>query len=101
MPDDPANVRGAEENIVIPDVPEAGHVVVNADGVSAMNVDYALGLSGGAAGIEDIERIFRVHYFREALSFLCADKLMEINFALREFDGRFGAPQDHNFFHQI
>src|SRR5258708_19459940 len=97
MSHDPANVRGTEEDVVIADVPEAGHMVVNSDHVSGVNMHHALWFARGPAGVEDVERIFSFHDFRWTFGRLLAHELVEIDLMELKVSGRLGTAQDHNF----
>src|SRR5580704_18226125 len=60
---DPANVGGAPVDVFIVNVEDVFAGDVGADHVAAGGVNDALGLAGGTAGVEYIERVFGVHRF--------------------------------------
>ena len=61
VPGDPADIRGAPEDIVLLHVEDPLVGEVNAQQVAGGGVDDALGLAGGAAGVEAEEHVFAVH----------------------------------------
>src|SRR6187402_4007567 len=67
MAGDPADVRRAEVNIVLMEIEDVLRCEVGSDGVSTGGVDVALGFAGGSAGVQDVERVFRIHPFGGAI----------------------------------
>ena len=64
---DPADVGGAPVDVFFFEVEDPFGGEVGADGVAAGGVDDALGLSGGAGGVEDVERMLGVERFGGAI----------------------------------
>jgi hypothetical protein len=63
---DPAGVGGAPVAVLVLDVEDVLQGRVDAGHVAAVGVDQALGLPGGAGGVEDEERIVALHHLRGA-----------------------------------
>ena len=60
--DDPPDVRGGPVDVALADLEEGPRQVRHPHQVAAGGVHHALGLPGGARGVEDEERILRVHH---------------------------------------
>ena len=57
VPDHPADVRGRPVHLAGPDAVDALHAPLERDGVARAVADHALGLAGGARGVEDVEGV--------------------------------------------
>lgn len=97
---DPAHVRRAPEDVaglVIEDV------VVRVSGVgevAAGGVEDALGFPGGTAGVEDEERVFRIHDLGRANRRGGGERVVPPDIAAGlHLDGRAGAADDEDFLH--
>ena len=58
---DPADVGGAPEDVFLLEVEDVFAGEVGLDRVAAGGVEQALGLAGGAGGVEQEERVFGIH----------------------------------------
>ena len=58
---DPADVGGAEVDVVVAEIEDVFRREEGLDGVAAGGVDEALGLAGGSGGVKDVERVFGAH----------------------------------------
>ena len=102
---DPANVGGTPENVVVLHVPEGLEMVVGPHHVTAVDVLNALGLAGGAAGVEDVKGVFGFHDLGGAVDSAGGQQFVEVDFLGaqgRPFDrlrmiGFFPAPNDDMF----
>ena len=102
--DHPADVRGAPENVVVLHVPEVLEVVVSPHHVAAVDVLHALGLAGGAAGVEDVQRVLGVHLLGLAVHAARGHQRIEVHLAgaqRRSFIRRPLAPPDDDLLDQV
>src|SRR5207248_9429651 len=63
---DPSDVRGAPENVLVLQVEDPLGGRVGTDEVAAGRMQNSLRFAGCPGGIEDVERVFRVHLFGRA-----------------------------------
>ena len=76
-------------------------MVVGAHHVSAVDVLYTLGSASGAASVEDVQRVLRVHLFCGTIDAAVSHQLFEIDiFPAKVFRRTLTTP-DNNLFHQI
>ncbi len=66
VPGDPADVGRAPVHVLVLEVEDPLRRRVRADEVAARRVEDALRLSGRAGGVQDVERVLRVHLLRRA-----------------------------------
>src|SRR5581483_7353404 len=78
--DDPADIRGAPENVAVAHVVIIFQVVRGAHHVAAVNVHHAFGLASGTGGVEQEQRILGIHFFGGAVR-RKLHQFIEINFA--------------------
>ena len=61
VPDHPADVRGGPEHVARIDPVDGLHAPVQRHRMAAVVAHHALGLAGGAGGVEDVERVMGIH----------------------------------------
>ncbi len=92
---DPADVGRAPVDVFVAEVEDVLGGEVGLDGVAAGGVDQALGLAGGAGGVEDVERIFGVERLGGAVGRGGGHEVVPpVVAAFDHFDGRAGALVD-------
>ena len=96
----PADVRHAPENVVVLHVPEVLEVVVRSHHVAAVDVDDALGPAGGAAGVQDVQRVLGVHHLGGAVDAAARHQPVEVGLALAQvLQGQLTPENDDVFQH--
>ena len=100
VPHDPADVRSAPVDVPVGDLEEGPGQVGHSHQVPAGGVHDALGLAGGAGGVEDEQRILRVHGLWRAVDAVGLLAVVEVVLALGlESEGLVpgpGAPAVHD-----
>ena len=69
-------------------------MVVGADHVAAVDVDHALGPAGGAAGVEDVQRVLGVHHLGGAVDAAACHQAVEVGLAVAQVLQRQFAAED-------
>src|SRR5665647_3355793 len=95
MSGDPADIGGAPIDIVVVIIEDIlmGHG--GEDHVAAGGVQHALRFAGGARGVEDEHRVFRVHLLGRAVGRSLGHRVMVPNIAaLYPVHGSAGVPDD-------
>src|ERR1019366_223358 len=92
---DPADVGGAPECVLLFQVEDVFRRQIHAEQIAGGAVQYALGFTGAAAGVENVERMFAIEFFGGAI------RVDELQFvvppdiaALLHFDFGIGAAED-------
>jgi hypothetical protein len=94
----PADVGGAPEDVVLVVVEDGGEGEIGVNEVSAGRVQHALRLAGGAGGVQDEQRVFRVHALGLAFGGLVRDDVLVPDVAaLDPVDRRPGIADDDHF----
>ena len=93
---DPADVGGAPVDVVVLDVEDAAGGEVDAGQVAGGGVDDALGLAGGAAGVEDEEQVFGVGRLGPAGVRLAGDGVVPPHVAALDHVHRRAGPLEHD-----
>ncbi len=98
---DPAGIGGAPVDVIISDIKDVLRRIVGADRIPTAGVHDALRRSGGAARVEDEERILGIHWFSRAFAALAVHQVVVVDLHLRvESHGIVRiAPQDNNPLH--
>ena len=93
---DPARIGDDEDGIAGAGIEGHFHGLHDAAGIAAMNMDDALGLAGGARGVDEEQRIFGIN--RQRLRCLPdgGDKRLIVERVQRGFVGQAGGGQDIN-----
>ena len=98
---DPADVRCAPEDVVVLNVPKGLEVVIGAHHVATVDVEHALGCAGGAAGVEDIQRVLGIHLLGRAVDAAFSHQLVEVDISGSRVLRRPLPAPDHHVFNQV
>ncbi len=98
MPGDPADIGRAPIDLAGPVIERQFMAEADPDQIAAGGMKHALGLAGRSRGIEDEQRILRVHRFGPALGGRLLDQIVIPEIAIAHRDVATGRADDNDFF---
>ena len=99
---DPADIGGAPVDVGVLKIKDVSRREIRTDHVSAGGVDDALGLTGRAAGVEDEEKVFRIHLLGGTVGGLVLDHIVPPHIAAGfHFHGRIRTVEHNDLFDEL
>ena len=80
VPHNPADVGRGPKNIARFAVKKSAQVVASPHHVATVYVHHAFGLAGAAAGVQNVEWVFRINRYSFSVSWVCSEQFIEFIF---------------------